>query len=122
MTRIRVGPEALTALASALSGVADELAWFPGRAASDTWAFGPGETPGALSQALGDFEHQRLLVGRSCEALAAAVRTAGSAYAEVDAAVTLAAGGGPGAGLGAVTGSGVGAGAEVAAGASGGGW
>ena len=36
---------------------------------------------------LGDFEHQRLLLQRSCTALAEAVATAGSAYAQVDDAV-----------------------------------
>ncbi|GAB3446392.1 hypothetical protein GCM10027517_28560 [Phycicoccus ginsengisoli] len=84
MTRIRVTPEALGALAGALSGVADELAWCSGLAGTDAWALGPGDTPRALRRLLGDFEHQRLLLGRSCEALSAAVRTAGAAYAEVD--------------------------------------
>jgi hypothetical protein len=138
MTRIRVTPDGLAALAGALAGVADELAWCSRRADTDAWSLGPGDTPSALAEVLGDFEHQRLLLGRSCEALASAVRTAGSAYAEVDTAVTPDVEGSAGTGVGAAadrgadddtgvrtvagTGTGIGAGAEVAAGGSGGAW
>ena len=87
MPRISVTPEALTALAGSLAGVADELAWCAQRAGTDAWALGPGDSAGALAEVLGDFEHQRLLLGRSCAALSAAVRTAGSAYAEVEAGI-----------------------------------
>ncbi|MDR6865287.1 hypothetical protein [Phycicoccus sp. 3266] len=87
MPRISVTPEALTALAGALAGIADELAWCAQRAGTDAWALGPGDSAAALAEVLGDFEHQRQLLGRSCGSLAAAVRTAGSAYAEVEAGV-----------------------------------
>jgi hypothetical protein len=87
MPRICVTPEALTALAGALAGVADELAWCAERSGTDAWALGPGDSAAALAEVLGDFEHQRLLLGRSCASLATAVRTAGSAYAEVEAGV-----------------------------------
>ena len=127
MTRIRVTPEALGALGGALSGVADELAWCSGLAGTDAWALGPGDTPRALRRLLGDFEHQRLLLGRSCEALSAAVRTAGAAYAEVDDGVAagVAAGGAAPVGPPAAAAGGAGsdsAGDDGAGGGSGGAW
>lgn len=99
MPRISVTPEALTALAGSLAGVADELAWCAQRAGTDAWALGPGDSAAALAEVLGDIEHQRLLLGRSCAALGAAVRAAGSAYAEVEAGIGAdLAGGGEGRG------------------------
>ena len=52
MPRISVTPEALTALAGSLAGVADELAWCAQRAGTDAWALGPGDSAGALARAV----------------------------------------------------------------------
>ena len=50
--------------------VADDL---PGRrcaAAEQAWALGPGDSAGALASVLGDFEHQRQVLGRELDDLA----------------------------------------------------
>ena len=87
MTRIAVSPEALESVALALGQVADDLAWGAGHARAQAWSIGAGESARALTQVLGDFEHQRQLLGRRADDLAAAVRAAGRAYVEVDASL-----------------------------------
>jgi hypothetical protein len=59
----------------------------------EPWAFGPGGTGAALTEVLGNWERQRLLLGRHLETLAVAARTAGAGYARVEAGVTEAVGG-----------------------------
>jgi hypothetical protein len=59
----------------------------------EPWAFGPGGTGAVLSDVLGNWERQRLLLGRHLEALAVAARAAGAGYARVEAGVTDAMGG-----------------------------
>lgn len=87
MTRIRVRPEALAGLAVALGNVAQDAEWGAGHARDQSWSLGPGGCAAALSEVLGDFEHQRLALGRVLDDLAGRVRAAGAAYAEVDDAI-----------------------------------
>ena len=84
MTRIAVSPQALEAVAVALGQVADDLAWGTGHGRAHAWSVGAGQSAGALMGVLGDFEHQRLLLGRHLDDLSGAVRAAGRAYVDVD--------------------------------------
>jgi hypothetical protein len=91
--RIEVSGEALVALGASMSHVADDLAWCADSAAARSWALGDGRSRDALAAVLGDFEHQRQLLGRRLDDLGGALRRAGSAYVDVDeAASTLFAG------------------------------
>lgn len=87
MTTYRVEPARLDTLAERLDGLAHELWWTAQDAQTRSWAVGPGRCRGLLEEALGDFEHQRLVLGRAMEELAGAVRGAGALYADVDDAV-----------------------------------
>jgi hypothetical protein len=84
MTSIEVDPEILGALAGALTEVSADLQWQAADAAEQGWALGPGDSAGALAAVLGDFEHQRQVLGRELDDLARRVSTAGRLYAEVD--------------------------------------
>lgn len=84
MTSIEVNPEALLALGRVLTEVAGDVQWQAGRAAEEGWALGPGVSAGALAPVLGDFEHQRQVLGRELDGLAACVTQAGRLYVEVD--------------------------------------
>lgn len=84
MPRIEVNPDAIVALADALREVADDLLWHAVRSSEQTWALGPGDSTGALASVLGDFEHERQVLGRTLEDLAAATALAGRLYAEVE--------------------------------------
>src|SRR5690348_17543124 len=76
MTSIEVDPHALAALAGSLGEVADDLRWQATRAAEQAWALGPGDSAGALASVLGDFEHQRQVLGRELDDLAGRVTSA----------------------------------------------
>lgn len=93
MADITVSPEQLAGLATTMDEVADDLQWHARHAVEESWSLGQGQSAGALAQLLGDVEHQRLVLGRCLGDLAAAVRAAGRAYAEVDAGVARAGGG-----------------------------
>jgi hypothetical protein len=84
MTRIEVSADTVEALGAALARVADDLAWQAVRSCEQTWALGPGDSVGALASVLGDFEHQRQVLGRELSDLAALSRLAGRLYAEVE--------------------------------------
>ena len=84
MTSIEVDPEILVALGRTLTEVAADLAWHTTSAAEQAWALGPGDSAGALASVLGDFEHQRQVLGRELDDLAGRVTTAGRLYAETD--------------------------------------
>jgi hypothetical protein len=84
MTSIEVDPDALLALGGVLTEVAGDVQWQATRAGEEAWALGPGASPAALGAVLGDFEHQRQLLGRTLDDLATRVTVAGRGYAEVD--------------------------------------
>jgi hypothetical protein len=84
MASIEVDPAALLALAGRLGEVAEDLQWQATRASAQGWALGPGDSAGALASVLGDFEHQRQLLGRELDDLAGRVTRAGRLYAQVD--------------------------------------
>lgn len=82
--RIEVAGDELVALGESMGHVAADLAWCADSAASRAWALGHGRSRGALAGVLGDFEHQRLLLGRRLDDLGAALRRAGAVYVEVE--------------------------------------
>ncbi|WP_345501928.1 hypothetical protein [Pedococcus ginsenosidimutans] len=82
--RIEVSGDDLVALGESMGHVAADLAWCADSAASRAWALGPGRSRGALAAVLGDFEHQRLLLGRRLDDLASGLRRAGAAYVDVE--------------------------------------
>ncbi len=84
MTRIEVGAEAISALGDVLVGVADDLRWQSRRSTEQAWALGPGDSAAALASVLGDFEHQRQVLGRELGELAARAQQSGRLYAEVE--------------------------------------
>jgi hypothetical protein len=49
-----------------------------------SWALGPGQSAGLLREVLGDFEHQRLCMGRALDHLGDLAHGAGAAYVEVE--------------------------------------
>ena len=84
MTSIEVDPDALLALGRVLTEVSGDVQWQATRAADEAWALGPGASSGALASVLGDFEHQRQVLGRTLDDLATRVTEAGRGYAQVD--------------------------------------
>jgi hypothetical protein len=84
MTRIEVDADAILALGDALAGVADDLSWQARYSSEQAWALGPGDSAAALASVLGDFEHQRQLLGRVLVELATRTQRAGRLYAEVE--------------------------------------
>ncbi|MDF2092513.1 hypothetical protein P0Y31_09165 [Knoellia sp. 3-2P3] len=88
MPEIAVSAEDLVRLAEELDEVRAFLAALDRVSTIEPWAFGPGETPGALLAVLGNWQRYRLLLGRQLDALALAARAAGAGYAEVEATVT----------------------------------
>jgi len=84
MTSIEVDPEIIVAFGRSLTEVAADLQWQATSAAEQAWALGPGDTAGALASVLGDFEHQRQVLGRELDDLAGRVTNAGRLYAVVD--------------------------------------
>jgi hypothetical protein len=87
MTRIEVSSDAIMALGAALMQVADDLEWHAVRSSEQAWALGPGDSAGALAAVLGDFEHQRQVLGRALDDLATRAVRAGRLYAEVESQV-----------------------------------
>jgi hypothetical protein len=86
--RIEVAGDELVVLGESMRQVADDLAWCADSAASRSWALGDGRSGPALAAGLGDFEHQRLLLGRRLDDLGGALRRAGAAYVDVDEAAS----------------------------------
>jgi len=84
MTSIEVDPEILADLGRSLTEVAADLQWQATSAAEQAWGLGPGDSAGALAAVLGDFEHQRQVLGRGLDDLAGRVTSAGRLYADVD--------------------------------------
>lgn len=84
MTSIEVDPAAVLALAGLLSEVAGDVQWQATTTSGQAWALGPGDSARALAAVLGDFEHQRQLLGRELDDLARRLARAGRLYAEVD--------------------------------------
>ncbi len=87
MTTYRVDPARVEARGERLGELAPDLWWTAQDARTRSWAVGPGLCRGLLDEVLGDFEHQRLVLGRAMEELGDAVRRAGVLYAEADDAV-----------------------------------
>jgi hypothetical protein len=85
MTRYQVDPARLDVLGARVRDVAQELWWTSEAARTRAWAVGPGRCQSLLGEVLGDFEHERLVLGRALEELGTDVRRAGALYAEVDA-------------------------------------
>ena len=84
MTSIEVDPEILADLGRSLTEAAADLQWQATSAAEQAWGLGPGDSAGALAAVLGDFEHQRQVLGRELDDLAGCVTDAGRLYAEVE--------------------------------------
>ncbi len=86
MTRIEVSAEQVAVLGGAMAHVADDLQWSAGRAREQAWSLGGADSASAraLARVLGDFEHQRLVLGRALNVLAQDAVTAGRLYAEVE--------------------------------------
>lgn len=72
------------ALGEAMTRVGADLRWSAQAAAGQAWALGPGRSAAALADVLGDFEHQRLVLGRVLDDLATGARHAGALYVEVE--------------------------------------
>jgi hypothetical protein len=87
MTTYQVDPARLYTLAVHLGELAQDLWWTADEARTRSWSVGPGQSQALLGEVLGDFEHQRLALGRALDELAAGARRAGTLYAEVDQAV-----------------------------------
>ncbi|MEO5981335.1 MAG: hypothetical protein ABIQ13_03355 [Pedococcus sp.] len=83
-TRIEVRASDVAALGEAMSRVAADLQWHALAVADRSWALGHGHSAVALADVLGDFEHQRLMLGRVLDDLASGAREAGALYVEVD--------------------------------------
>ncbi len=96
MTRIEVSADTIVALGAALTDVADGLEWHALRSSEQAWALGPGASAGALASVLGDFEHQRQVLGRELSDLARRSTRAGRLYADVETGAGATFVGGPG--------------------------
>jgi hypothetical protein len=94
MTRIRVSAEEIAALGQSLAQVAADVRSTADRTAREAWALGPGASAGTLVAVAGDFDHQRLVLGRALAELARIAQLAGGGYAEVEAEVRGSLGGG----------------------------
>jgi hypothetical protein len=95
MTRVRVDADAVGALGEAVTRLALELRDCAVEAADGSWAVGRGASARALTQVLGDFEHQRLVLGRHLDELGRLAQAAGALYAEVETNTTTSLVGGP---------------------------
>jgi hypothetical protein len=93
MPEIAVSADDLVRLGDELDEVRAFLVELGRVSTVEPWAFGPGGTGSALSDVLGNWERQRLLLGRHLESLAGAARAAGAGYVRVEAGVTDAVGG-----------------------------
>jgi hypothetical protein len=92
VTQVRVSPEEVARLGAAVAGLADDLRWSAEQTRDDAWALGPGRSRPALVEVVGDFEHQRLLLGRALAELGDLAQRAGGGYAAVESDVGLAMG------------------------------
>ncbi len=93
MPEIAVSAEDLVRLGAELEEVRAFLAALDRVSGVEPWAFGPGQTAGAVTDVLGNWERYRLLLGRRLEALALGARAAGAGYVEVETRVADALGG-----------------------------
>ncbi len=81
---MRISGEEMAALGAALADVALFVAAVPDAVGAVTWASGPGETADALRELVGNWEHQRHLLGRHLDDLARGAVTAGAGYAVLE--------------------------------------
>ena len=88
MTRVRVDADAVGALGEAVTGLALELRECAVAAAVRSWAVGSGASARALTEVLGVFENQRLVLGRHLDELGRLARLAGAMYADVETGTT----------------------------------
>jgi hypothetical protein len=97
VTQIRVSPEEVARLGAAVAGLADDLRWSADHTRDDAWALGPGRSRPTLLEVVGDFERQRLLLGRALAELGDLAQRAGGGYVGVEADVeqAMGSGGGP---------------------------
>lgn len=93
MPEIAVSADDLVRLGDELGEVRAFLAALDRVTGVEPWAFGPGDTGGAVTDVLGNWEHYRLLLARRLESLGVAAHTAGAGYVEVEARVADAMGG-----------------------------
>jgi hypothetical protein len=96
VTQIRVSPQDIARLGLAVAGLADDLRWSADRVRDSSWALGRGASRPVLLLVVGDFEHQRLRLGRVLAELGELGQVAGGAYAQVERDVGSAVGGGGG--------------------------
>jgi hypothetical protein len=97
VAQVRVGPEEVARLGAAVAGLAEDLRWSADHTRDDAWALGPGRSRAALVEVVGDFERQRLLLGRALAELGDLAQRAGGGYAVVESDVgqAIGIGGGP---------------------------
>jgi hypothetical protein len=97
VTQVRVSPEEVARLGAAVAGLADDLRWSADHTRDDAWALGPGQSRPALVEVVGDFERQRLVLGRALAELGELAQRAGGGYAVVESGVgqAIGIGGGP---------------------------
>jgi len=97
VTQIRVSPEEVARLGAAVAGLADDLRWSADHTRDDAWALGRGRSRPTLVEVVGDFERQRLLLGRALAELGDVAQRAGGGYVAVEADVgqAMGSGGGP---------------------------
>ncbi|SES48752.1 hypothetical protein SAMN05216199_0186 [Pedococcus cremeus] len=93
MPEIAVSADDLVRLGDELEEVRAFLAALGRVTGVEPWAFGPGDTGGAVTDVLGNWERYRLLLARRLESLGLAAHTAGAGYVEVEARVADAMGG-----------------------------
>lgn len=94
MTTMRVSAQEVAALGVAVADVALFVATTPDVIRATRWASGPGETGDALEDLVGNWEHQRHVLGRGLDGLARAALEAGEGYARVEARAGRLVGGG----------------------------
>jgi hypothetical protein len=97
VTQVRVSAEEVARLGAAVAGLAGDLRWSADQTRDDAWALGPGRSRAALVEVVGDFQRQRLLLGRALAELGDLAQHAGGGYAVVESDVgqSLGLGGGP---------------------------
>lgn len=85
MTRIQVDAAAVQALGEVMAMVAEDLRWSAAHARSQAWSLGASsDSARALGSVLGDFEHQRQVLGRALADLGRATSGTGALYLETE--------------------------------------
>jgi hypothetical protein len=93
MPEIEVSADEVSRLGESLGEISAFLTTLERVARIEPWAFGPGTASDAVQDVLGNWERNRLLLGRHLDSLAAAARAAGGAYVRVEADVAASLGG-----------------------------